>query len=61
MESFLPPNVFKPGNEIPRTFVPDDTKENDTIDIVVGEIFDVSKFWVYKDDGKLDKLMDDIQ
>ncbi|CAG9856743.1 unnamed protein product [Phyllotreta striolata] len=58
---FLPPNVFKPGNEIPRTFVPDDMKQNDTMEVVIGEIYDISKFWVSRNDGKLDDLMNDIQ
>ncbi|XP_056641482.1 tudor domain-containing protein 5 [Diorhabda sublineata] len=58
---FIPPDIFKPGQEIQRAFVPETTQEGDTIEIVVGEVFDVSKFWVYKDDGKLDKLMDNMQ
>nr|CAI5868624.1 unnamed protein product [Callosobruchus analis] len=59
--NFLPENVFKPGNEIPRQFIPPDTKEGDTIQIAVGEVYDLSKFWVYLDDGRLDNLMDELQ
>ncbi|CAH2020007.1 unnamed protein product [Acanthoscelides obtectus] len=51
LESFLPESVYKPGNEIPREFVPPETKEGDTIKIGVGEVFDLSKFWVYLDNG----------
>lgn len=61
MLSFLPEGVFKPGNEIPRTFIPANTKTNDCFNIRAGEVFDLSKFWVYIDDGKLDTLMDDLQ
>ncbi|CAH2016745.1 unnamed protein product [Acanthoscelides obtectus] len=61
VESFLPESVYKPGNEIPREFVPPETKEGDTIKIGVGEVFDLSKFWVYLDDGNLDNLMDELQ
>ncbi|CAG9835960.1 unnamed protein product [Diabrotica balteata] len=58
---FLPQNILEPGDEIPRYFVPSETAENDILDVVVCEICDASKFWVYINDGKLDKLMDDMQ
>ncbi|VEN62304.1 unnamed protein product [Callosobruchus maculatus] len=61
VSNFLPDGVFKPGSEIPREFVPPDTKEGDTIKIVVGEVYDLSKFWVYLDNRCLDDLMDDMQ
>ncbi|XP_018575854.1 uncharacterized protein LOC108914515, partial [Anoplophora glabripennis] len=58
---FLPSDIFVPGKEIPRTFVSQDVQENDEIDVVVGEIYDLSKFWVYKYDSQLDVLMNSIQ
>ncbi|KAJ8955011.1 hypothetical protein NQ318_000443 [Aromia moschata] len=61
VNNFLPQDILKPGEEIPRTFVPSHIQENDIIEVVVGEIFDLSKFWVYLVDSPLDKLMDDIQ
>lgn len=61
MKRFLPPDIFMLGEEIPRAFIPHDVRENDNIDIVVGEIYDLSKFWVYTADSMLDKLMDDLQ
>lgn len=59
--TFLPKNIFKPGADIPREFVPESTKEYDSFGIIPGEIYDVSKFWVYLDNGVLDKLMDAMQ
>ncbi|KAG5877268.1 hypothetical protein JTB14_009764 [Gonioctena quinquepunctata] len=61
MLSFLPPCTFKPGEEIQRAFVSESTSENDSIDIKVGEIYDISKFWIYIDDKILDNVMDDMQ
>nr|XP_023026820.1 uncharacterized protein LOC111514811 isoform X2 [Leptinotarsa decemlineata] len=58
---FLPPGTFKPGKEIPRAFVSKVTSENDSIDIKLGEVYDLSKFWIYLDDGLLDDLMDAMQ
>ncbi|XP_050508484.1 uncharacterized protein LOC126885747 [Diabrotica virgifera virgifera] len=58
---FLPQDVLLLGDEIPRYFVPRETTENDILDVVVCEICDASKFWVIADNGKLDKLMDDMQ
>lgn len=61
MLTFLPKDIFQPGLDIPRVFVPDSTKEYDCFGIVPGEIYDISKFWVFLDNGILDELMDEIQ
>ncbi|CAH1998087.1 unnamed protein product [Acanthoscelides obtectus] len=61
VQSFLPESVYKLGNAIPREFVPPETKEGDTIKVGVGEVFDLSKFWVYLDEGNLDNIVDDLQ
>lgn len=58
---FLPKNIFKPGSDIPRAFVPETTKEDDSFDIVPGEIYDASKFWVFLENGVLDELMNGMQ
>lgn len=58
---FLPKDIFQPGSDIPRAFVPETTKEYDTFGIVAGEVYDISKFWVYFDNKILDGLMDEMQ
>ncbi|KAJ8920361.1 hypothetical protein NQ315_005225 [Exocentrus adspersus] len=61
IRTFLPSDIFIPGQEIPRAFVSKDAKEGDNIDIIVGEIYDLSKFWAYLDGSQLNDLMDEIQ
>lgn len=61
VKKFFPPDIFLPGEEIPRAFVSHDVQENDEIDVVVAEIYDLSKFWVYIANSQLDVLMDSIQ
>lgn len=58
---FLPKNIFPPGASIPRAFVPEFTKEYDIIDVGVGEIFDLSKFWLFLKNGVLDEMMNNLQ
>lgn len=49
--------------EIPRQFLPKGIKENDYIDVCVGEIYDPSKFWVLlqESNNQLNNLMDEMQ
>ncbi|KAJ8937469.1 hypothetical protein NQ314_011858 [Rhamnusium bicolor] len=55
------PNI-DPGKEIARNFIQREMADYDIdIDIVVGEIYDLSKFWIYLQDSLLDNLMDNIQ
>lgn len=54
------PDIFL-SSEIKRGFLPPNVKENDALDIVVAEIYDLSKFWVYLNNKQLDNLMDEMQ
>ncbi|XP_060526440.1 tudor domain-containing protein 7 isoform X2 [Cylas formicarius] len=61
----LPADIVSLGEEIPKQFLPTETKVGDVFDVVVLEVYDPSKFWFYlgKSDKKapLDLLMDDMQ
>lgn len=43
----IPDDVFKFGENIPRQFLPQTTKAEDSMGVVVMEIYDISKFWFY--------------
>ncbi|XP_030756731.1 uncharacterized protein LOC115882678 [Sitophilus oryzae] len=62
---YIPKDIFVLGNEIPKEFLPKESQEGDELDVVVVEVYDPSKFWIYfgTSDQKtpLDILMDDIQ
>ncbi|KAK4881755.1 hypothetical protein RN001_005074 [Aquatica leii] len=58
-----PENVVELYDEIPRQFLPDSVKEDDYIDVCIGEVYDPSKFWILLDDytNQLNELMDEMQ
>ncbi|KAK9890999.1 hypothetical protein WA026_013335 [Henosepilachna vigintioctopunctata] len=47
--------------EIKRDFVSQSEVDSNIFRVVVAEIYDPSKFWLFRDDGKLDALMDEMQ
>ncbi|KAK9891075.1 hypothetical protein WA026_013399 [Henosepilachna vigintioctopunctata] len=57
----FPKDAVGRGVEIKRDFVSRSEVESDIFRVVVAEIYDPSKFWLFRDDGKLDALMDEIQ
>lgn len=61
LEKFTPKDILQPGSDISRVFVPETTKEYDSFYIIPGEIYDISKFWVFFDNGVLDSLMNEMQ
>ncbi|KAF7282570.1 hypothetical protein GWI33_002360 [Rhynchophorus ferrugineus] len=64
-KTFIPHDIYEPFMEIPKQFLPLNTKTGDELDIVVVEIYDPSKFWVYLGTSysktQLDDLMDNMQ
>lgn len=56
----LPKDIFR-SRDIERVFLPDDIKVNDSVDVVIAEIYDLSKFWLYLRESSLDRLMDEMQ
>ncbi|KAL3287802.1 hypothetical protein HHI36_002264 [Cryptolaemus montrouzieri] len=60
-QDLIPKDAVPLGVEIERDFVNDGTRVEDRYNVVVAEIYDLSKFWIYKDTGELDSLMDDMQ
>ncbi|XP_066246309.1 tudor domain-containing protein 5 [Euwallacea similis] len=60
----IPDDVFPYGQEIPRQFLPETSKVEQVLDVVVVEVYDPSKFWVYLgsvDNSPLDVMMDEMQ
>ncbi|XP_063916761.1 tudor domain-containing protein 5-like isoform X2 [Zophobas morio] len=58
--ALLPSDVFTINDQMSR-FFPADIQEEDILDITIGEIYDLSKFWFYMTFGDLDPLMDELQ
>ncbi|KAJ8983202.1 hypothetical protein NQ317_016423, partial [Molorchus minor] len=54
VNTFLSEDIFQLGDEIPRAFF-------SRSHVVVAEIYDPSKFWLYLSDSPLDNLMDQMQ
>ncbi|KAK9885642.1 hypothetical protein WA026_012406 [Henosepilachna vigintioctopunctata] len=52
----FPEGAVDIGVEIPRDHVTADEYEAIEIDVVAAEIYDPSKFWLYRDDGRLEAL-----
>ncbi|CAH0553910.1 unnamed protein product [Brassicogethes aeneus] len=57
----IPSDVCKVGHIISKGFVPENTKENEQIRVVVVEIYDPSKFWIYLYNSPLDRMMNEMQ
>ncbi|XP_066151692.1 tudor domain-containing protein 5 [Euwallacea fornicatus] len=60
----IPDDVFPYGQEIPRQLIPETLKVEQVLDVVVVEVYDPSKFWVYLgniDNSPLDVMMDEMQ
>jgi hypothetical protein len=58
--SLIPADVLCLSDEIPRGF-PFHAQIGDVVDVSVGEIEDITKFWIYMTCGEIKTLMDELQ
>ncbi|RZC39475.1 uncharacterized protein BDFB_011154, partial [Asbolus verrucosus] len=56
-----PSNVLYPGDKIPHYAISSTYKKGEYLDVSIGEIYDLSKFWIYDTFGELKPLMNDLQ